>query len=290
MKHICIFVLCLLSFSELKAQSFGETGTEWYYDYSGEVAPNSEYQYLKSVKDTQMKGKTVHRIDFTFHYDKRKITQGQPEFVYQSGDTVFVYRRNRFLKLMVYNLQIGDTVRYDFYNPSEVKSTRDSAFLFVLNRVDTVVIKGVALKRYKGSIVWNNIAWNQGVYTERLGWDRWFFPEYQPSTPTSGGMRCFHQGNVDTNFRKFACDYWISTSVDQHWTEKQLSAWPNPVADLLHVPISEGCFWSIYNASGQLVLNGQYEGNIDCSQLSNGVYHLYVTDAFKSREVTFVKQ
>lgn len=70
------------------------------------------------------------------------------------------------------------------------------------------------------------------------------------------------------------------TSIPQEVIEKLVKLYPNPASDILNIELPEGIFdatLSIFNITGQLVLNAKYDGSpVDISRLWCGTYFVRV--------------
>lgn len=81
-------------------------------------------------------------------------------------------------------------------------------------------------------------------------------------------------------------------SGNQIPADSAVMVYPNPVKNILNVTkVKDGAKYNIYNAIGQLVMQGTIIGNkIDVSRLINGVFVIDVDSPEASGQVKFIKE
>ena len=105
-----------------------EKDATWHYRFYS-FLEGSGYEKIVYVSDTLIEGKLCKKLmrDVYFvsiqtktieHKDKRA------QFVYQSGDTIWQFKSNKFNQLYNFNLQIGDTI--SFMNFHTVPNNKNS--------------------------------------------------------------------------------------------------------------------------------------------------------------------
>ena len=55
-------------------------------------------------------------------------------------------------------------------------------------------------------------------------------------------------------------------------TAENIAVWPNPASDILHLDVMDGITISIFDMTGRMVMQENYEGKLDVSHLVPGVY------------------
>lgn len=101
---------------------------------------------------------------------------------------------------------------------------------------------------------------------------------------TSGSSYFMGQfGGCDAELTSLFMSY-ETTDVEETLAES-LNVYPNPVNDKLFIDGVEGAMVRIYDSMGRMLMEEQYQGNIDVSKLAQGVYAASVG----SRTVKFVK-
>src|SRR5690606_14711839 len=115
----------------------------------------------------------------------------EPKFIYEKNDTVYMYssQKNIFLKFYIFNAQQGDTLILDILE--NFSWLDDTTYKVVIDTIETRIVDGVALKLYKTTTILDDNIFKNKYYMERIGWLNWFYPEYLPTIPKSGEIRCF---------------------------------------------------------------------------------------------------
>ena len=98
----------------------------------------------------------------------------------------------------------------------------------------------------------------------------------------------FDYGILSGNdYRVYSIDYQVTdpTGVSEQ-APSSVALWPNPVMNFLYLDVTEGTPVSVFDMMGRMVKQECYEGKIDVSDLTPGIY------AIKSNGVTvrFVKE
>lgn len=273
---LTIVVLSITSF--LFGQNFGSVGTQWFYsEHAGGMAlPNSEYLHLQSVADTLINDITTHKIVRTYYKFNGDTAIFDPLYVYEQSDTVFMYnsQKAKFQTIYIFNAMQGDTLTLDF--PEPLPWSADSTYALVIDTVETVIVDGVSLKKYRTNPLNEFQFWNGGYFMDRIGGLDWFFPRAGIIPEAGGPIRCYSDTQIDTSFQSVACDYRLVTSVNDIHIAEIIYVYPNPVQSQLTIqsenPIEK---IEISDLTGKKLITTK-QLNINCENLSNGLYILTV--------------
>ena len=93
-------------------------------------------------------------------------------------------------------------------------------------------------------------------------------------------------GRVDALAAVTAAAEWTPTAINEIPVEGFTDLWPNPVNDVLYLDIIDGTSVSIFDMTGRLVKQDKYQGQLDVSKLTSGVYTIKTEDI----TVKFVKE
>lgn len=69
-------------------------------------------------------------------------------------------------------------------------------------------------------------------------------------------------------------------------TAGSLDVWPNPASNILHLDVMDGITINVFDMTGRMVMQENYEGKLDVSHLVPGIY----TIKAEERKVRFVKE
>ncbi len=91
----------------------------------------------------------------------------------------------------------------------------------------------------------------------------------------------------DGAYMAFTIGFHVSDPLDvAEQSSESLSVWPNPTANMLHLNVADGSTVSVFDMTGRLVMQQLYEGQLDVSRLSPGLYAIKA----KGCLVRFVKE
>ena len=93
-------------------------------------------------------------------------------------------------------------------------------------------------------------------------------------------------GRVDALAAVTAASEWTPTAINEIPVEGFTTLWPNPVNGILYLDITYGTSVSIFDVTGRMVKQEKYQGQIDVSKLSSGIY----TIKTEGITVKFVKE
>jgi hypothetical protein len=277
MKQKFILTIILLTITTfLFAQNFGSIGTQWYYSEhaSGAAPPNSEYLHFQSVADTVIAGLTTHKIIRTYYKFSGDTVTFDPIYVYEQSDTAFMYdfQKAKFLKIYIFNAQQGDTLTLDF--PEPLPWSTDSTYRLVIDTVETVIIDGVPLKKYRTIALDELQFFNGGYFMDRIGGLDWFFPRAAIILEAGGPIRCYSDNQIDTNFQSVACDYRLVTSIDE--TNANFQIFPNPFQNEITIQSDQPVERiEVFDFTGRTIINSR-QLNLNLDHVSNGIYILSI--------------
>lgn len=279
MKQKFLLTTILLTITTfLFGQNFGVIGTQWYYSEhaSGAAPPNSEYLHLQSVADTVITGVTTHKIVRTYYKFSGDTVILDPLYVYEQSDTVFMYnfQKSKFQTIYIFNASQGDTLTLDF--PEPLQWTTDSTYRLVIDTVETVVVDGVPLKKYRTISLDEFTFWNGGYFMDRIGGLDWFLPRAAIIPEAGGPIRCYLDNQIDTSFQSVACDYRLNTSIGELNPNYRIQVFPNPLQNELTIqseqPIERV---ELFDLTGKSILSSR-QATLNLENINNGVYILNI--------------
>ena len=280
---------------------FAPLGAEWHYNYYGMFEEG--YVNIKATKDTIIDGfncvelekNQVVYLDDPFIQGEEGVYEHHwpSEFVMCSGDVVYLYRNQSFMKWFDFGANVGDfwtvPVEQDYI-------VGDTAGFMVLQGKGTVTINGTEL-RYIDIIDAEDSNWGYGNYMygqqpytvrviERIGpVGVYLFPEdhWTFDANEGGYLRCYSDSEIGhVSYYWNNCDYINPQyqSLPQENNFQTISVYPNPVKDnRVTTEGIEADEVQVYNTLGQLVKTVRGTNEIDLSGLVEGVYLLRITDA-----------
>jgi hypothetical protein len=279
MKKKLLLTTVLLSLTTfLFGQNFGSIGTQWYYsEHAGGAAPpNSEYVHLQSVTDTVIDGVTTHKISWTYYKHNGDTVKFHPIYVYEQSDTAFMYnfQKSKFQTIYIFNAQQGDTLTLDIVEP--LPWTTDSTYRLVIDTVETVILDGISLKKYRTIALDDLQFYNGGYFMDRIGGLDWFFPRATIIPEAGGPIRCYSDNQIDTSFQSVACNYRLVTSIGEINANHRIYIFPNPFQNELTIlseqPIEQ---IELYDFTGRRILSSR-QATLNLENINNGVYILTI--------------
>lgn len=75
-------------------------------------------------------------------------------------------------------------------------------------------------------------------------------------------------------FMALTINYYVTDptiGIDEQ-TAESIAIWPNPTTDVLYLDVIEGTAVSVFDMTGRMVMQQRYEGKINVSELSAGIY------------------
>lgn len=110
----------------------------------------------------------------------------------------------------------------------------------------------------------------------------------EPAVYFDGDNTVFSYGTTSgNNYRIYTIDYQVTdpTVGIEEQTANSVAIWPNPATDVLYLDVINGETISVFDMTGRMVMQQRYEGKVDVSDLSSGIY----TVKTKDFTVRFVK-
>lgn len=240
-ENLILSTVLLFLTNFLYGQDFGALGTQWYYSEHGNGAapPNSEYIYYESTKDTVIAGHSTHKISRTFYRHTGAILTLNPIYVYEQTDTVFIYsfERSKFLSIYIFNGQAGDTLTLDILEP--MLWTSDSTYRLLIDTVETKVVDGISLKKYRTLALDDFQFHGGGYFMDKIGGLDWFFTRPVIIPEAGGPIRCYSDIQIDTSFQSIACDFRIINSLNEIDDNSLCYVFPNPFRSELNIQSKE---------------------------------------------------
>lgn len=109
-----------------------------------------------------------------------------------------------------------------------------------------------------------------------------------PTIYYNGNDSLFDSGLIfGDDYWAFTIDFYVYDPLDVvEQSPENLSVWPNPTDNVLHLKVVEGSTVSVFDMTGRMVMQQRYEGQLDVSCLVPGLYAIKAGDC----EVRFMKE
>ena len=103
-----------------------------------------------------------------------------------------------------------------------------------------------------------------------------------------GDHSVFDSGGFSgNNYRVYTIDYQVTDPTGiAELTLENIAVWPNPATNVLYLDIVDGTTVSVFDMTGRRVMQGRYEGQLDVSNMTPGLYAIKA----EGYTVKFVKE
>lgn len=271
---IAAVIILLMSPEYASSQGFASVGATWHFSEHGNgSAPyNAEFTRFRSVKDTLIKGITMHKVERLYFTRFEDTITMRPIFLGQVADTAYLYNEyeDRLKRIYVFNVSKGDTVVLD--NPNN-----ETTFTLVIDSLRQLPQASKPTKEYFGRVIKGEELTFTGHYIDRVGGVNWIVPRGAIIPESGGPIRCYEDEDVSLKFQEVDCDY-LFTSVVCPSPKDQQAIYPNPTSGLFQVQPSEPLeSLRLYSSQGALVHEAFQSGQVDVRELDEGVYYLHIT-------------
>jgi hypothetical protein len=265
--------------------------SEWHYDVSANN-PLMSLQHYYHSGDTTIQGKAVRIVEEDIK-NYNGVNKFSKLYFYENGDTVFLYNfnKNKFLRFLIFNAPKGSEIELDIVENLNLYEDSNQSFKLRLEDIETRFIDGVPLKYYKASIVSPFYMSNTSlVFMDKTGWFNGFYPDLMPKTTnTFGGLRCYSNQFIDTNYSQGPCNQMYFLSIPSINKKLNLNVYPNPSSDLLNIVVDkdfEDFTIQIMDINGTQLFSISKSNQIDIAHLTPGIYYLI----FKTETQTVIKK
>ena len=135
-------------------------GATWCYEYSGR--PDRIRQAVFTVeKDTVVDGRVCQIIR----------SENSTDIVYEENGSVYYYFKDKFRKIYDFNVNVGDTVEFEFkavtYSPFHMDTTRVMPCRVL--RISTILVNGVEIRKISTSCEWYSSVNYGHEYYDKMG-------------------------------------------------------------------------------------------------------------------------
>jgi hypothetical protein len=266
--------------------------TEWYYDVSHRIL-HTALQHYTHIADTTIEGKPVRIVEEELKningiYSLSKL------YFHEEGDTVYLYNfeKQKFLRFLVFNVPVGGVIELDIVDGFELYPDSIKTYKLKIKRIETKFFNGRPCKYYVADILTpytGNVA-----FMDRIGWFTRFYPDVLPYVDKRvGGLRCYSDNDIDTNFRNVSCNYMYGLSVPKINTSFSFSVFPNPANDILNIELNKmnqvDFSSSIMSIEGRILQKSNNLHQLDISSLSPGIYYLIIKSGSESQFCKWIK-
>lgn len=286
---VLTFVFCTNLLSQIE---FAPVGATWYYDrVEGTSPPHEGYVKIESLKDTIMDGNSAKKMLLSYVSSIGDVVKRDTDILYQSVDSIFYYRDNAFQLMYVFNMKIGDSLRFfgDGFNPCS-----DNIYGHV--RVDSLFTTTIGSEQLKGMNLseLDSSKWSYSQIVERIGLFFGFYPMYvnecqvMDAIPPIGKLRCYEDPNYGQfKYQDIPCDTLIRYNTITSLREfTNIEIYPTITNYTINISSKEFLVSNIViiNSIGKIVFEENYEfftKELNISHLDKGVYFIIVQSSDK---------
>lgn len=269
-------------------------GATWHYESVTDLTKPPIYRSFTVEKDTVVAGKNARFIRDNYN---------NSDIVYEENGCVYYYFKDKFRKIYDFNVNVGDTVEFEFLTYTHQSSDLDTTLVlrYKIEKIQTKNIEGADLKEISTVYVGSNphqYGLIQYVYLEKIGvehphiLDGGLFtvcPDKATIPENITRLRCYHDTEIDHIADWWAeenkpCDYDYTASVVSATHEKNsIDLYPNPAKDKLTLSGSQytqDLQIILYDVKGNFIFEKKvrlpYELNIE--HLPTGTYFILFFD------------
>lgn len=267
-----------------------EEDSNWMYGFSS-FWEGDGYAEVTYEKDTIIEEKLcqvllteLHYIGHGIHnFGDTVVVQQPKEYLYQNGDTIWLYRHQEFVETYNFSYKVGDVLPY----MSNVAWPHVSES--ILEDIQTVILDGREFRKQLITTYINGLEIQEIEIIEKLGLGTFpyslFWQDYNPlvADQREYSLRCYSDSVSDIKFSDEDCRHpfqVISNVEEEFLTEVQM--YPNPFSDKLYIDLSKGVAEKIQiiDLNGQEVLSvSGYVDHINTTDLTNGYYTIKIIDS-----------
>jgi hypothetical protein len=259
-KHQLLTVVCsLFSIITFAQPQFAAPGAQWWYGFKGGFIYSEGWNHTVYESDTIVAGKSCKKLHVTIY---SRSNQADPytafsfdKFVYQQGDSVFLYNNPNWMLRWRTNPIVGTT-----YVIQQVSWSNAYPLTIRVDSIKTVIIGTQTVKK-----IWQTGTSSQGIGDHAVIYDR-IGPEYGDFEYTNcwGALDCYpttlcaYQDNITPHydFTSSVCNL-ITNSHSPAVLQQPLLITPNPCSADLHFDLTplagQESNLSIINMAGKLV-------------------------------------
>lgn len=261
-----------------------EKGATWHYDYTS-FWEGKGYEKLAYGTDTVIQGRLCNKITREVYYISNQTLdtihyRKTPQYIYQSGDTIWLFKNDSFHELYNMTLSVGDTIA--FMNFPTLQNNINK-----IEAVDIVRLNNTDLKQQTIGVYENGAKILTAKIIEKLGmlsdpfnffWNEFNFkitdiPIYK--------FKCYEDLFFSSiNFSSSDCESLLSSvGVQETSTNQPYLFYPIPCSDKLIVNNANTIFqYKIFSIEGKLIEHGYAYNEIDVSVLTEGIYLILIDD------------
>jgi len=304
MKNLMTLIFCVLLTNGF-GQVWIDSDAKWTFDYFN-VAETGTWRW-EYTHDTIIQGHQSQVINATkYRYyggpGGISIINYGNSYTYQSNDSVFYLKDDKFFLLYDFGAQIGDSwiVAID----TIFNACQDTAIVQVVD-TGSIIINGNVYRTITLETISESIYALNGLCVEKFGIvpttyensNFGFLPGYQYC---EGGpiidydlltFRCYEDASFPTyNPTNKDCDTLTSTS---ELVIENFKIYPNPSDSKLYIKSQNNIVShvEIIDMNGRLIVKQRYKDYVDISQIKNGFYFIRImTDDKKETLRSFIKQ
>ena len=267
-------------------------GATWHYQFGTSGWIEERLRTFTVEKDTVVNGKNARVIRGENHVD----------VVHEEDGRVYYYFQGRFRKIFDFNVNVGDTIEFEFKTTTDISPYLDTTIVLpmLIEKVSTRIIDSVELREITAFTIPDptSTLHHVHVYIEKIGVEYAtiqegifpVMPGWGVPTVYATVLRCYQDGDIEYILdwwarRGLPCDYdFFSSSIKQKEIDQDIVLYPNPVQSVLTVSSKtehlRKVTISIHNAAGKVVFEREgllpYELNVE--YLQSGIYFIRIFD------------
>lgn len=286
---IALIIISFLTSTALSQRTFAPLNAEWKYEYWSPNCPARTHTVLRVDQELIIENKNCGVIQQygINYYSGDLVKRNDSLIVWDNGDTVFFYEDNAFYPLLIFQGEVGDTLRT--YRPKNADRfsitfplmSYDSIALMpsVILDIDTVIIDGVARRK------WNTIPTTEyflepcrdyRVIVEGIGSMHGLIGSSCIVQPTGcfGYFICYTDTLLHYESERLpGCAF--STSVMNIIKSSEIVIYPNPTSDVFYIENESDYAFSkviVRSMDGRILLTQNFNSSVNLGDQPSGVY------------------
>ncbi|MGB0979010.1 MAG: T9SS type A sorting domain-containing protein [Croceimicrobium sp.] len=294
-QRLLITFFLLISFKGLKAQDWFPVGATWHYTERFFFSGDLEFLTISVEKDTVIQGIACKKM--IKNKDLYCMDHERVEYVYESGDSVFLFVPdfNRFQLVYDLNMSSGDTLNFPILD-NDMNGRELDTIQMRVNSTSFIMVNGRMLKQqhvdieYLGDLYGYDGYLRQHIITQKIGSHDYFFyysREFQGACDAnlSAGLRCYSDsllGLYETGIAD-SCNYIFRYfNTDEHnVASSEIDIYPIPSGGVFYVEGEnlKNLSYRLFRGDGFILQRGRFENDhnsIDLRHFNTGIYFLEI--------------
>jgi hypothetical protein len=256
----------------------------------------AQFKYEKDTIVNNVVAKKINVSSITLGYlgpNSREVVPLPSEYMYVSGDSLYLWNVSEYLFMYKFNLNIGDTLVLNNARsscPDDINYPQKDTITITSTYLDTVDNR--VFEIYQTQSKWLNTT----AIINNIGCFPGFLPEINRSRCDFSsssylgnsffeGLVCYSddiRGDVNFNLSSSSDCHAIKTSIPDLKTNSSITLYPNPSSGVFKIDISNDFIKqvSVHNLLGEKIYD-DYSGNysLNLNHLASGIYLIEIFGA-----------